>query len=415
MRRPRADERLTTLFDMRHRRAPGLPPGQRLMRGFPRFADKPLRPPPLTGTLRLGIDGEGLAAPLVLKATDLEALPQRVQRSDFHCVTTWTTQGLHWQGVGMRKFWNEVIGPGLAVGALPTFITAEGSDGHCAVFLLEDLLGPDVLIATSLNGHPLDRRHGAPLRLVSPAQYGYKSVKHLERLVLHTQEPRSVLGSKEHLRARVVLEERHRWLPAWTLRPVYRALIPITAALAERSFLLADSRPEIRPDAVQGLRARRLAAAVAAVLVAGIASVHAYWAVGGRWPGTDDAWLAYRVIGDTTAMPHPAAMWLVSLSLAGVAALLLDCAVRSRLSSPAPWKRAGLRLFVVATGLRALVGATTSAIALVRGTEVPYFRVDLLIFSPLCALLAGLTAFVLAGKAGTRRAVASWDTTWSHP
>lgn len=403
MRRLVTGELLSVLLEMRPRRASGLPPGQRLLRGFPRFADNPLRPPPLTVSLQLDIEGEGLAAPLVLKATDLAALPQRSQTTDFHCVTTWTTQCLHWQGVGMCDVWNDIISPLLAEGAAPTFITVDGLDGHSAVFLLEDLLGPDVLIATSLNGHPLDRRHGAPLRLVSPGQYGYKSVKHLERLVLHNKEPRSILGSREHLRARVAFEERHKWLPAWTLRPVYRALIPITAVLAERSLLLTDSPPTIRRDAAQRLCFQRPAAAVAAVLVLGIASVHAYWALGGRWPGTDEMSLARRVVGDTTAMPHPAAIALVPVPLAGVAALFLDFAGRSRLSRLAPRKRAGLRLFFILTALRALAGATGSTIAVLRGTKVPYFRLDLLFFSPLCALLAGLTAFVVAGEGGTRR------------
>ena len=393
--RRQTDKRRHARLIMWPSRAAGLPPGQRLFRHFPRFADNPLRPPPPPRSLRLAINGIGLEAPLSLEAADLNALPQRSQTSDFHCVTTWTTQNLHWQGVGMRDVWDEVISQLLVDGAPPTFVTAEGSDGHAAVFLLEDLLGPDVLLATSLNGQLLDRRHGAPLRLVSPGQYGYKSVKHLERLVLHTQEPRSVLGSKEHLRARVVREERHKWLPPWALRRVYRALIPITAVLAERSLLLDDSPPALRKGAVGGLGGQRLAAVVAAMLVAGTASAHAYWALGGRWPGTDEASLALRVIGNTTTMPHPTAIWLAALALAGAAGLLLDSDRRLEPSSPAPWQRPGLRFFFIATALRALAGATTSAIALLRGTDVPYFRLDLLIYSPLCALLAALTALVL--------------------
>lgn len=42
--------------------------------------------------------------------------------------------------------------------------------------------------------------------------------------------------SKEHLRARVALEERHPTLPNWLLRVPYRLVIAPTALLAERSL-----------------------------------------------------------------------------------------------------------------------------------------------------------------------------------
>ena len=41
-----------------------------------------------------------------------------------------------------------------------------------------------------------------------------------------------------------------------------------------------------------------LAGALCLVL-AGIAALHAYWGLGGRWPGHDEAGLADRVIGKT--------------------------------------------------------------------------------------------------------------------
>ena len=54
---------------------------------------------------------------------------------------------------------------------------------------IEDALGDDVLIAEHLDGRPLDGDHGAPVRLVSPSQYGFISTKHLCRIELHTAEP----------------------------------------------------------------------------------------------------------------------------------------------------------------------------------------------------------------------------------
>ena len=111
---------------------------------------------------------------------------------------------------------------------------AVGADGHQAVLCRQDVLTSGVLLALSLEGHLLDSRHGAPLRLVSPEQYGYKNVKHLVALELHDHQPPGSLGAKEHLRARVALEERHSRLPARFLRMPYRLLIPITVLVSER-------------------------------------------------------------------------------------------------------------------------------------------------------------------------------------
>ncbi len=105
-----------------------------------------------------------------------------------------------------------------------------------AIYVTEDLDNDNVLLATSLDGQPLDRRHGAPLRLVSPDQYGYKNLKHLIGLDFCHEQPTSTLGPKEHLRARVVAEERHSTLPNWAVKGQYRLAIIPTALVAERTL-----------------------------------------------------------------------------------------------------------------------------------------------------------------------------------
>ena len=42
----------------------------------------------------------------------------------------------------------------------------------------------DVMLAYEMDGRPLPRVHGAPLRLVIPEMYGYKNVKWVERITL---------------------------------------------------------------------------------------------------------------------------------------------------------------------------------------------------------------------------------------
>lgn len=45
------------------------------------------------------------------------------------------------------------------------------------------------LLATGVYGRPLLKQHGAPLRLVVPWKYGYKSIKSIERIELVAREP----------------------------------------------------------------------------------------------------------------------------------------------------------------------------------------------------------------------------------
>lgn len=216
------------------RRAPGLPPGQRRLNIFPRFADKPNRPPPSQQATTIAVTAGRTSARV--DRDDLEALPEVCRRTDFHCVTTWSHQGVEWRGVLVADFWQRLVVPAVGRSADAPFVVVCGADGHRAVFRREDLLAPDVLLATALNGEPLDARHGAPLRLVCPSLYGYKSVKHVCGFELHNERPRSTLGAKEHLRARVALEERHSRVPGWLLRWPYRLAIPLTVRIAERSL-----------------------------------------------------------------------------------------------------------------------------------------------------------------------------------
>src|SRR2546428_10063075 len=42
---------------------------------------------------------------------------------------------------------------------------------------LQEMLSPRVLLVLDMAGRPLADRHGAPLRLIDPSKYGYKSAK----------------------------------------------------------------------------------------------------------------------------------------------------------------------------------------------------------------------------------------------
>src|SRR3989441_6781174 len=159
----------------------------------------------------------------------LATLPRREFTADFHCVAGWSATNLRWEGVAFETFYRTVIEPSLQPDTAVTHVVFRGLDGYRSVVLLEDALADDVLVADRLDGSPLDADHGAPVRLVSPSQYGFISTKHLCRIELYTAEPSEryhpnpimQLGLelvKPHRRAGVWREERHRYLPAWSVR-----------------------------------------------------------------------------------------------------------------------------------------------------------------------------------------------------
>jgi DMSO/TMAO reductase YedYZ molybdopterin-dependent catalytic subunit len=208
-----------------------LPPGQRPVEGFPRFGTHLHHPPPaIPQDHAIEVSGAMLEA-FALPLAELARLPRREVTADFHCVAGWSAINLGWEGVAFETFYREIIEPALDRAAAVTHLTFTGLDGHRSVVTLDDALNDDVLIAENLDGRPLDSDHGAPVRLVSPSQYGFISTKHLSRIELHASEPEDAHRSlvdrllEEHPRSRVWEEERHGRLPGWAVRPIYRLLI----------------------------------------------------------------------------------------------------------------------------------------------------------------------------------------------
>ena len=146
-------------------------------------------------------------------------------------------------GVAFREFWDSVVIPQAKPATGVSHLVFTSFDGYQSVVAIEDALNDDVLLADRLNDEDLPPEHGAPLRLVSPSQYGYKSTKHLCGIRLHTAAPKSKLGRKEHLRAHVSLEERHSALPPWLVRWPYRLAVPI---LSYTCYLGTRRSPSLR-------------------------------------------------------------------------------------------------------------------------------------------------------------------------
>lgn len=209
-----------------------LPPGQIPRADFPRFgltryAERyPARPRDRSIIITL------LTAEPFTLTDALAGLPRSTMDADFHCVTTWSKLGLRWGGVKLSAFFEHRIAPLLDQARPVLGVVLRAQDGYRTTMHIEDLLAADVLLADEINGDPLSVEHGAPLRLVAPQHYGYKSLKHLATLEFWDSQPvvkHGALAFLDHPRARVALEERGRWFPGRLLRRLYRPLIPRTS------------------------------------------------------------------------------------------------------------------------------------------------------------------------------------------
>lgn len=154
-----------------------LPPGQALTLKWPVLHEGALpRFDPETWQLR--VDGL-VEQPLTLGWDAFQALPHVRSRSDFHCVTAWSKFDNVWTGVRFRRLAERA---GVRPEARHAIVHAEG--GYTTNVPLEDLLRDDVLLADGHEPEPLTAEHGAPLRLVVPHLYAWKSAKWVRRLEL---------------------------------------------------------------------------------------------------------------------------------------------------------------------------------------------------------------------------------------
>jgi DMSO/TMAO reductase YedYZ molybdopterin-dependent catalytic subunit len=144
---------------------------------------------PATWRLKIG----GLVdQPLSLTYDELRALPRVEQVSNFHCVTGWTVNNVRWGGVRIQD----------VLAAAKPHSTAHALEFVSMEVPYTDYLTRrqasihDVMLAYEMDGKPLPREHGAPVRLIIPQMYGYKNVKWLNGINL---VPREQLGYWEQL------------------------------------------------------------------------------------------------------------------------------------------------------------------------------------------------------------------------
>jgi sulfoxide reductase catalytic subunit YedY len=120
--------------------------------------------------------GGMVVRPLTLKASDLRQFSEVSQSSRMKCVQCWSGRAV-WGGFRCGELFR-LVQPKPAA----TWVRIDCADRYYDFVKMEDLMHPRTLFAVKMNSEPLLPEHGAPLRLVIPFKYGYKSSKLITKL-----------------------------------------------------------------------------------------------------------------------------------------------------------------------------------------------------------------------------------------
>jgi sulfoxide reductase catalytic subunit YedY len=129
----------------------------------------------------------------LLDGLDIE---ERIYR--FRCVEAWSMV-VPWNGVELADILNKagVQANGKYV-AFETVVQPENMIGvqrrvldfpYVEGLRMDEAMHPLTLLATGIYGEPLANQSGAPIRLVVPWKYGFKSIKSLVRITVTDREP----------------------------------------------------------------------------------------------------------------------------------------------------------------------------------------------------------------------------------
>ena len=107
------------------------------------------------------------------RLAQIQSLPKQVQNTRHVCIEGWDVVG-NFGGARIADFLR-------LVGADPRsrFVEVECADDYYESIDMESALHPQSLLCYEMYGKPLDRGHGAPLRLQMPTKLGYKHAKYL--------------------------------------------------------------------------------------------------------------------------------------------------------------------------------------------------------------------------------------------
>src|SRR5579872_4401328 len=137
-----------------------LPPNQYLLKRLRPMGGDQGDPSPRSWRLR--VYGE-VDNPFELDFAGLMAMPQVEQTCDVHCVTKWTVLDARFTGVRVADLAARAkVKPGAH------HVIFEAANGYTSNVLLREALAPTTLVAYRLDGTPIARAHGAPVRALVP-------------------------------------------------------------------------------------------------------------------------------------------------------------------------------------------------------------------------------------------------------
>ncbi len=122
--------------------------------------------------------------PFQIGFDELTALPPTRLTRDFQCVTGWRVRDVAWTGVPLADLLDRA---GTRDGAQGVRFTS--FDGvYTETLTLDQARRDDVLVVYRMEGKPVSRAHGGPVRMLVAPMYGYKSIKWLDGVEV-TQDP----------------------------------------------------------------------------------------------------------------------------------------------------------------------------------------------------------------------------------
>ncbi|MEX1028870.1 MAG: molybdopterin-dependent oxidoreductase [Paenibacillaceae bacterium] len=122
--------------------------------------------------------------PLTYNWDQFMELPREVQVSNFHCVTGWSVYNCTWEGIKLSDLMD-------LSGVKPTakHVKFYSGDGvYTDTLTLKQAHLEDVMVVCLLDGKPIPKQLGGPVRLIVPQMYTYKSVKWLQGIELTEKE-----------------------------------------------------------------------------------------------------------------------------------------------------------------------------------------------------------------------------------
>jgi len=123
----------------------------------------------------LTVEGQ-VQKPGEYKLAQIQALPKVVQNTRHVCVEGWDVIG-NFGGTRASDFLR-LVGADLSA----RYLEVTCVDDYYESIDMETVLHPQTLFCYEMYGQPLDRGHGAPLRLQMPTKLGYKQAKYLDSI-----------------------------------------------------------------------------------------------------------------------------------------------------------------------------------------------------------------------------------------